>query len=96
MGIEVLINEALSDIPRLRYNHPKFKKVSSDKTINIKNDEGEQGEYDEFIEIYSLGQDDLHIKLVLHTNSYGYDEAINSISLVKPVIKQVTDFELVK
>lgn len=89
-----LINEALADIGNLRYGK-KFKKVSSDLVDNLRGDE-RQGEYNELIEVYSLGVDDLHIKLTLHTDSYGYDEAVHSIQIVKPVIKQVTDFEAVK
>lgn len=87
-----LINEALSDIDSLRSGHKKFKKVSNNLIDNLRGRE-EQGEYNEIIEVYSLGVDDLHIKLTLHTNSYGYDEAVHSIQIVKPVVKQVTDFE---
>lgn len=88
-----VINEALSDIESLRYNK-KFKKVSDDIVDNLRGDE-RQGEYNEIIEVYSLGVEDLHIKLTLRTNSYGYDEAVHSIQIVKPVVKQVTDFETV-
>ncbi len=90
-----LINEALSDIEGLRYNHKTFKKVSNELIDNLRGDD-RQGEYNEVIEIYSLGADDLHIKLTLRTNSYGYDEAVHSIQIVKPIVKQVTDFEPVK
>lgn len=89
------INEALSDIDNLRYGHKNFKKVSSSTIDNLRGDE-RQGEYDEIIEVYSLGVDDLHIKLVLRTDSYGSNEAVHSVQVVKPVIKQVTDFEPVK
>ena len=90
-----LINEALNDIPTLRWKHPKFKKVSDNKIDNFRVEE-RQGEYDELIEIYSLGEDDLHIKLVLRTDSYGDNEFVNSIQIVKPIVKQVTDFEPIK
>lgn len=52
-----------------------------------------QGEYNEYIEVYSLGVDNLHIKLVLRTDSYGDNEAIASAQIVTPVVKQITDFE---
>lgn len=91
-----LINEALSDIDSLRHGHKKFPKVSTHKEGNVDSNEGSQGEYNEITEVYSLGEDNLHLKLVLRTNSYGYDEAVYSVAIVKPVIKQVTDFETVK
>jgi hypothetical protein len=53
-------------------------------------------EYDELIEIYSLGEDDLHLKLILRTDSYGDNEFVSSIQIVKPIVKQVTDFEPIK
>ena len=90
-----LINEALSDLGSLRYNLKKFRKVSSQTIIdNLRGDE-RQGEYNETIEIYSLAEDDLHLKLVLRTNSYGEDESVHSIQVVKPTVKQVTDFEAI-
>lgn len=89
-----LINEALSNIGALRHNHKKFKKVSDNTIDNLRGEE-RQGEYNEIIEVYSLGQDDLHIKLVLRTDSYGDNESVQSIQIVKPIIKQVTDFETI-
>ena len=90
-----LINEALSDISSLRYGNKKFPKVSTNTIDNLRGDE-RQGEYNEIIEIYSLGQDDLHIKLELRTDSYGDSESVHSVSIVKPIVKQVTDFEPLK
>ena len=90
-----LINEALENIPNLRYNHKKFKKVSDSKIDNLRGEQ-RQGEYDELIEIYSLGEDDLHIKLTLRTDSYGYNEFVHSIQIVKPIQKTITDFEPIK
>ncbi len=90
-----LINEALENISNLRYNHKKFKKVSGNRIDNLKGEE-RQGEYNELIEIYSLGQDDLHLKLVFRTDSYGDNDFIQSMQIVKPIIKQVTDFEPIK
>ncbi len=90
------INEALSDIDSLRYGNKNFPKVSSNKINNVDEYDGSQGEYDEIIEIYSLGVDDLHLKLELRTDSYGSNAAIHSVQIVKPVIKQVTDFEPIK
>lgn len=81
-----LINEALKDISSLRYSHKKFNRV----TKEIREDE-----YNETTEVYSLGEDDLYIKIVLRSDSYGDNESVNSIQIVKPVVKQVTDFETV-
>ena len=89
-----LINEALKDISELRWKHLKFKKVSDSKIDNLRGGESE-GEYDELIEVYSLGENDLHLKLVLRTDSYGDNEYVHSIQIVKPIVKQVTDFESV-
>lgn len=89
-----LINEALKDIEALRYNNKKFKKVSNSIVDNLRGDD-RQGEYNEIIEIYELGEDDLHIKLVLRSDSYGDNESVHSIQIVKPVVKQVTDFETI-
>lgn len=87
-----LINEALSDIPSLRCGYTKFKKVASNKTDNLRGGESE-GDYDEITEIFSLGVDDLHIKLEIRTDSYGDNEFVYSIKIVKPVVKTITDFE---
>lgn len=76
-----LINEALASIENLRYGNTKFKKVT-EKTTD-----------EETTEIYSLGEDDLHIKLVFISDSYGDNEHLVSVKIVKPVVKTVTDFE---
>lgn len=89
-----LINEALLDISALRYGK-KFSRVLDSKIDNLRGGES-QGDYDELIEVYSLGKDDLHIKLVLRTDSYGDNEFVHSIQIVKPIVKQITDFEPVK
>lgn len=91
-----LINEALSNIYTLRYNgmKGKFTKVLEERVDNLRGGES-QGEYDEIIEIYSLGKDDLHLKLTFRTDSYGENESIISIQVVKPIIKQVTDFQAI-
>lgn len=44
-------------------------------------------------EIYKLGIDDLHLKLERQTDSYGDNESLVSIKFVRPIVKQVTDFE---
>jgi hypothetical protein len=87
-----LINEALKSVENLRHGNSKFKKVSSSKIDNLRGRES-QVEYNEIIEVYSLEQEDLHLKLVLRTDSYGDNEFVHSVQIVKPIVKQVTDFE---
>lgn len=88
-----LINEALKDIEILRRNrHGIFKRITKSTIDNLMGKES-QGDYNEIIEIYYLGKDDLHIKLTLRTDSYGDGEYLHSVQIVKPVTKQVTDFE---
>lgn len=52
-----------------------------------------QGEESKKTEIYKLGIDDLHLKLERQTDSYGDNESLVSIKFVRPIVKQVTDFE---
>lgn len=89
------VNEALKNVSQLRYRHEKFKKVANEKIINIKDEEGEQGESDEITEIYSLGVEDYHLKIVLLTDSYGDNPAINSIQVVRPKEQIVQIFETI-
>lgn len=89
-----IINEALSQISEIESNK-KFPRVSTAIVDNLRGHES-QGEYNEHISIYSLGVDDLHIKIVEFTDSYGDGRYINSIQIVTPVKKEVTDFVTVK
>ena len=82
-----VINEALADIYALRAGR-KFTNVSSETS-------GGDYENRDTTEIYSLGVDDLHIKLVLRADSYGNNEGVISVQIVKPIVKQVTDFETI-
>jgi len=88
-----LLNEALKDLEGLRRSK-KFKRVSELTIDNLRGEE-RQGEYNEIFEVYSLGVDDLHIKLHIITDSYGDGEAVNGIQIVKPIVKTVTDFETI-
>lgn len=83
-----LINEALADISKLRYGN-RFVKVSSKSDQNGEH----EGSYGEIVEIYALGEDDLHIKIVTRSDSYGENDSTHSVQIVKPIVKQVTDFE---
>lgn len=85
-----LINEALQDIGALRSGR-RFTKVSAASQENGEH----QGSYTDTVEVYALGEDDLHIKVVLRSDSYGENDDVISIQLVKPVVKQITDFETI-
>ncbi len=73
----------------------KLKKVSTTQSDNFY-EEKNQGEEGERIDVYELGFDDLFIKITTVSDSYGNNESIDSIQFVKPIVKQVTDFEPVK
>ena len=88
-----LLNQALSDIAELRRGI-KYPKVLNTMIDNLEGGSA-QGEYDEYIEVYSLGEN-IYLKLVLITDSYGDNEQLNSIQLVKPIERLVTDFETIK
>lgn len=85
-----LINEALQDIDILRSGR-KFTKVSAASQENGEH----EGSYTDTVEVYALGEDDVYIKVVLRSDSYGENTALISIQLVKPVVKQITDFETI-
>lgn len=82
-----LINEALSDIPNLKYDK-KFKIVATQK-----NQEGEyEGSYSSEINVYDIGSDTF-LKVEIRTDSYGENEFVHSIQIVKPITKTITDYE---
>ena len=70
----------------------KLEKVSTNQSDNFYQ-EKHQGEEGERIDIYELGFDDLFLKVVTVSDSYGNNELIDSIQFVKPILKQVKDFE---
>lgn len=43
--------------------------------------------------IFKLGIDDLHIKVTEEADSYGDYRGIRSVKIVRPIVKQITDFE---
>lgn len=85
------IQEALKNIDSLRTGN-RFEKVVEENDNYLSSQGGEsQGEYDTITEVYKIDEN-VYIKLVLHTDSYGDNESIVSIQIVKPFIKQVQDF----
>ena len=58
-------------------------------------DEGIQGEYNEYFKIYRHPDmpENLFMKETWHTDSYGYDEALQSVTFVKSGKKTITVYE---
>lgn len=95
MNIEIL-NRALSDINSLRSGKDEFnlimKTESSDGSYDGEGSLG-QGQYNEIVEVYNLNDDCYVLKLVLHTDSYNDNEAIQSISITKGKTKEILVYE---
>lgn len=70
----------------------KYTLVAEEEDSNY-GEELEQCEYSYKTHIFRLGIDDLHLKVVDICDSYGDYRGITSIKVVRPVIKQITDFE---
>lgn len=89
------INKILSDIESLIDGNRKlpYEKVVDTRDGDCANSDGIHGKYDTITKVYDLGQENLFLKIVAKTDSYGYNEHLTSIQFVKPVIKQITDFE---
>lgn len=84
------LNKIFNNIPR----NLQFVKKISDNTSKFE-DGGLQGEVGEIIKIYSSSElpEDVFIKITYVTDSYGGNEAIDSICFVKEVEKTVTVYE---
>ncbi len=82
-----LINEALKDLRNI-----KLSKVSTFESEDFYEEKG-QSEEGERIDIYDLKMDNLYLKVVTSSDSYGNENGVTSIQFVKPITKQVTDYE---
>lgn len=80
-----LINEILKDLSNIAYDK-NFKFVANEE--NNGNDM-----YSENITVYKYKDTDIFIKLTVRGDSYGENPYVHSVQFVKPVVKQVTDFE---
>lgn len=85
------VNEILKDLSV--YSLKKKYEVVSEVQDDDYGEELEQCEYSYKTRIFRLGIDDLHLKVVDKCDSYGDYQGITSIKVVRPVIKQITDFE---
>jgi len=89
------VNEILADFRNIRssWKNDKWTKVSEKVSKEIEG-EGEQGEEGEATEVYqSKLYPSIYVKFELRTDSYGDNEHVIGVQFVKPIIKEVTDFE---
>ena len=70
----------------------KFNLVAEEKSDSYGR-ELSQGDEGTKISIFKLGIEDLHLKVVEVTDSYGDYKGVSSLKIVRPVVKQVTNFE---
>lgn len=91
------INEILSHIGEMVYDYGSnpYKKVIDICDNKVDKYIGSRGEYNTITRVFDLNSDNLFLKIELQTDSYGNNELISSIQFVKPIVKQVTDFEII-
>lgn len=82
------INNVLSDLSEYHLERT-YTKVATDEP----NDYYSEGEDSTKTDIYKLNIEDWHLKVSTTRDSYGDNPTVTSIKFVKPVIKQITDFE---
>ena len=64
---------------------------------NSYSDDGVQGEYDQYFNIYKIkSETDLFLKVEYNTDSYGSNDSIVGVQFVKPKEVKVTDYESIK
>ena len=82
------INEVLSELNEYSLER-KYSKVLSEEPRDFYR----EGEYSTKTDIYKLNTEDWHLKVNTTRDSYGDNPTITSIKFVKPVIRQIQDFE---
>ena len=89
-----LINSLLAN---LEYPDQKVLKLIERKDIStpIPDDgEGSQGDENVYAKVYQSVEDpNVYVKVIYHTDSYGYGAFVRGIQFVTPVQKTVTVFE---
>lgn len=85
------VNDILEDLTIYSLKK-KYTLVAEEEDSNY-GKEIEQCEYSYKTSIFKLGIEDLHLKVVDKCDSYGDYQGISSLKIVRPVIKQITDFE---
>lgn len=85
------VNDVLSNLDKHNLK-AKYSLVAENEPLDYW-EEKYQGHNSIKSEVYRLGIDDLHLKLERQTDSYGNIESLVSVKFVRPIVKQVTDFE---
>ena len=90
------LNQILSNLGAMINDHGAnpYKKVLDTREGTCEAQES-QGDHDTITRVFDLNRDSLFLKIVLHTDSYGDNEFLHKIEFVKPVIKEVTDFQTI-
>lgn len=86
------VNEILKDLNKLIWNdHPNYTLI---ETLNgFHHDYEVQGDPKSGItKIYDVGLDDVKLKVVIESDSYGDNESITAIAFVKPQNVTVTQY----
>ena len=88
------INEVLGKIDFNLWSEP------TDPVKRIRGHQGiaegsaSQGEYNEFFDIYPTSIPDYFVKVTIQTDSYGEDEKVKGIKIVKGKEKTITVYEV--
>lgn len=85
------VNHILEDLDTYNLSR-KFTLVIEEESDSYER-ELSQGEEGTKTSVFKLGIEDLHLKVVEVTDSYGDYKGVSSLKIVRPVVKQVTNFE---
>lgn len=83
------INEILSDLINLK---SRYVLISSDKSGNY-HEEKSQGAVGMLIEIYNINEENVFLKVLTESDSYGYNERVTSVQFVSAKTKEVVVYE---
>lgn len=84
------LNPLLKNFYSLRQEKKAGEQIVKKLTYN----DPEQGDTGLSYEVYKLSED-IYVKLEINTDSYGDNEFVAGIEFVRPIVKQVTDFEAI-
>lgn len=92
------LNKILKDLMNIRNSGKRIERtVIKDLNDEHYGGEGSQGDSNEIYEVYPIeGETGLFIKLEIGSDSYGDNEFVAGIEIVRPVEKLVTLFEPIK
>jgi hypothetical protein len=90
------LNAILGDLNNIDPKLVEFIKKEEINTPISEEDEGIQGEENTSSKVYKVKGENVFIKVLYYTDSYGYGEYARGIQFVQPIKKEVIDYELVK